>query len=116
MLVASAVSISMARFDDVSAVQKIKKQLAEGVSQRRVGLISTGAPARQHSRILTMEGKEVSTSAPIGNPSRHHCFQVKQWHSTCHTLQAPVPRCWAATQFRLEEITKELHAFALQPF
>ncbi|CAL8472131.1 g11673 [Coccomyxa elongata] len=39
--------------------EKIKKQLAEGVSQRRVGLISTGAPARQHSKILTMEGKEV---------------------------------------------------------
>jgi len=40
-------------------LQVIKKQLADGVSIRRVGLVSTGAPARQHSPILTMEGKEV---------------------------------------------------------
>lgn len=37
----------------------IKKQLAEGVPHRRVGLVSTGAPARQHSEIFTLEGKRV---------------------------------------------------------
>ncbi|CAL5224777.1 g7519 [Coccomyxa viridis] len=37
----------------------IKKQLAEGVTQRRVGLVSTGAPPRAHSPILNAEGKEI---------------------------------------------------------
>lgn len=37
----------------------IKKQLAEGVTQRRVGLVSTGAPPRAHSPIFNAEGKEV---------------------------------------------------------
>ena len=37
----------------------IKKQLAEGVTQRRVGLVSTGPPPRAHSPILNAEGKEV---------------------------------------------------------
>ncbi|KAK9828439.1 hypothetical protein WJX81_008616 [Elliptochloris bilobata] len=37
----------------------IKKQLAEGVSTRRVGLVSTGAPARAHSDITTPEGEKV---------------------------------------------------------
>lgn len=37
----------------------IKKQLAEGVSIRRVGFVSSGAPARQHSEILTADGKKV---------------------------------------------------------
>eukprot|EP00887_Chlorella_sp_A99_P003441 scaffold7.g3441.t1 len=37
----------------------IKKQLADGVSVRRVGLVSAGAPARQHSEILTPEGQKV---------------------------------------------------------
>lgn len=37
----------------------IKKQLADGVSVRRVGFISAGAPARQHSDILTPDGKKV---------------------------------------------------------
>jgi len=35
----------------------IQKQLAEGVSRRRVGFISAGAPARQHSEILAADGK-----------------------------------------------------------
>ena len=39
--------------------QVIKKQLAEGVTHRRVGLVSTGAPPRAHSPILNAEGKEV---------------------------------------------------------
>ena len=38
--------------------QVIKKQLAEGVSTRRVGLVSTGAPARQHSDITTPDGEK----------------------------------------------------------
>eukprot|EP00879_Flechtneria_rotunda_P001226 GHRR01001373.1.p1 GENE.GHRR01001373.1~~GHRR01001373.1.p1 ORF type:complete len:413 (+),score=119.81 GHRR01001373.1:96-1334(+) len=37
----------------------IKQQLADGVPIRRVGFISSGAPARQHSQIATPEGKEV---------------------------------------------------------
>ena len=40
----------------------IKKQLTEGVTQRRVGLVSTGAPPRAHSLILNQEGKEVRAS------------------------------------------------------
>ena len=39
--------------------QVIKKQLAEGVSRRRVGFVSAGAPARQHSEILNKDGKVV---------------------------------------------------------
>ena len=38
----------------------IKKQLAEGVTTRRVGLtIGSGAPARSHSKILSPTGEEV---------------------------------------------------------
>lgn len=37
----------------------IKKQLAEGVRRRRVGFISKGAPARQHSTITTKDGTEI---------------------------------------------------------
>jgi len=37
----------------------IKKQLAEGVSKKRVGFISSGAPARQHSEILGPDGKVI---------------------------------------------------------
>jgi len=37
----------------------IKQQLADGVSRRRVGFISAGAPARQHSEIRTPDGKVV---------------------------------------------------------
>jgi hypothetical protein len=40
-----------------AAPQVIKKQLAEGVSKRRVGFISAGAPARQHSAIITPDGQ-----------------------------------------------------------
>jgi len=36
----------------------IKKQLADGVSVRRVGLVSGGAPARAHSEIQTPEGEK----------------------------------------------------------
>lgn len=37
--------------------QVIKRQLAEGVTKRRVGFISTGPPARQHSEVTTPDGK-----------------------------------------------------------
>ena len=40
--------------------QVIKKQMDEGVDSRRVGFVSTGAPARQHSKIFTEEGEEVA--------------------------------------------------------
>ena len=42
------------------ALQVIKKHLQDGVDIRRVGLkIPKGAPARQHAKIETMDGKEV---------------------------------------------------------
>ncbi|DBB11168.1 TPA: hypothetical protein ACH3X3_006622 [Trebouxia sp. C0006] len=37
----------------------IKKQMADGVSKRRVGFVSKGAPARQHSEIQTADGETV---------------------------------------------------------
>ncbi|KAL6758793.1 hypothetical protein V8C86DRAFT_2587918 [Haematococcus lacustris] len=37
----------------------IREQLAKGVSKRRVGFISAGAPARQHSAITTPDGQEI---------------------------------------------------------
>ena len=38
----------------------IKQQLAEGVARRRVGLvIPAGAPARQHSKLLSQEGTAI---------------------------------------------------------
>eukprot|EP00775_Hariotina_reticulata_P006762 gene6762-6979_t len=37
----------------------IKQQLADGVPIRRVGFISSGAPARQHSEIKTPEGEVI---------------------------------------------------------
>lgn len=37
----------------------IRQQLADGVSVRRVGFVSTGAPPRQHSAVLTPEGEKV---------------------------------------------------------
>lgn len=39
--------------------QVIKQQLADGVPVRRVGFISSGAPARSHSDITTAEGEVV---------------------------------------------------------
>eukprot|EP00877_Chromochloris_zofingiensis_P001110 jgi/Chrzof1/109/Cz01g03240.t1 len=44
----------------------IKQQLADGVSKRRVGFISSGAPARQHSEVVTADGQvvgEISSGA-----------------------------------------------------
>ena len=55
--------------DACSVAQVIKKQLTEGVTQRRVGLVSTGAPPRAHSLILNQEGKEVRAS-----PEGGFCF------------------------------------------
>jgi len=43
-------------------MQVIKKQMADGVSKRRVGFVSKGAPARQHSEIQTADGETVSSS------------------------------------------------------
>lgn len=40
-------------------VQVIKKQMEEGVDVRRVGFTSTGAPARQHAKIVNEDGEEV---------------------------------------------------------
>lgn len=49
----------MTRLTAYMCAQVIKKQLAEGVTHRRVGLVSTGPPPRAHSPILNAEGKEV---------------------------------------------------------
>jgi aminomethyltransferase len=40
-------------------MQIIKSQLEKGVTKRRVGFVSSGAPARQHSEIQTADGKVV---------------------------------------------------------
>ena len=41
-------------------VQVIRRQLAEGVSVRRVGFVTSGPdPAHQHSEVLTPEGHKV---------------------------------------------------------
>lgn len=40
-------------------LQVIKKQVEEGVDRRRVGFVSKGAPARQHSEIQTPDGEKV---------------------------------------------------------
>lgn len=40
--------------------QVIKKQLAEGVTRRRVGLVApSGAPPREHAEILSEDGKKI---------------------------------------------------------
>jgi aminomethyltransferase len=39
--------------------QVVQQQLADGVPIRRVGFISSGAPARQHSEITTPEGEVI---------------------------------------------------------
>lgn len=37
----------------------VKKQVEEGVSTRRVGFVTSGPPARQHSKLLDAEGNEI---------------------------------------------------------
>lgn len=39
--------------------EAIKRQLADGVAQRRVGFVCEGAPARQHSDVTDLEGNKV---------------------------------------------------------
>jgi aminomethyltransferase len=39
--------------------ETILRQIKDGVSKRRVGFISTGAPARAHSEILDLEGNNI---------------------------------------------------------
>ena len=41
------------------AAQIIKQQIAEGTEKRRIGLISKGPPARQHSEIKNEAGETV---------------------------------------------------------
>jgi aminomethyltransferase len=43
----------------ITFLQVVKQQLADGVPIRRVGFISAGAPARQHSDITTPEGEVI---------------------------------------------------------
>ena len=47
--------------------------MEEGVSRRRVGFISKGAPARQHSEIQTPEGETVRPTALQCPAALPHC-------------------------------------------
>lgn len=81
------------------ALQVIKKEMDEGVDSRRVGLISTGAPARQHSKIFTEDGEEVLFILQISS-CLVHCkrqkFVVRQepsfLQSICHHEHQNVQR------------------------
>ena len=46
------------------SLQVIKKQVEDGVDRRRVGFVSKGAPARQHSEIQTADGEKVLCPRP----------------------------------------------------
>lgn len=52
------------------------------MERRRVGLVSTGAPARQHSDILTEDGEKVTPSCGVCKlqPRQHaeHCPAVQR--------------------------------------
>ena len=56
-------------------MQVIKKQMADGVSKRRVGFVSKGAPARQHSEIQTADGETVSSPDICPEPGIHFFLQ-----------------------------------------
>ena len=56
-------------------MQVIKKQMADGVSKRRVGFVSKGAPARQHSEIQTADGETVSSSHICLHPGIHYLYK-----------------------------------------
>ena len=81
-----------------SAAQVIKKQLTEGVTQRRVGLVSTGAPPRAHSLILNQEGKEVRL------PQR--CNQLLEHPA------GPVPGCLDASKIATHPQSKVRVSYA----
>ena len=49
--------------------QVIKKQMADGVTTRRVGLVSTGAPARAHSDITTPDGEKARRAYYVSDVS-----------------------------------------------
>ncbi|KAK9796663.1 hypothetical protein WJX73_002188 [Symbiochloris irregularis] len=73
----------------------IKKQLTDGVDERRVGLLAKGAPPRQHAEILTMEGEkvgEVTSGAFSPNINKNIAMgYVKKGHNKSGTkLQVAV--------------------------
>lgn len=51
----------------------IKKQMAEGVAKRRVGFVSSGAPARQHTEIRSADGSKVCARAQSMSWWLLHC-------------------------------------------
>lgn len=55
----------------------------EGVDSRRVGLLSTGAPARQHSKIFTEDGEEVKRRRVI---FKRHNLQDHKVAATANLL------------------------------
>jgi hypothetical protein len=68
-------------------LQVIKKQMADGVSKRRVGFVSKGAPARQHSEIQTADGETVSSSDICPYPGIHHIAKSTN-RATSHSSHA----------------------------
>ena len=46
------------KFDFVGG-DAIKAQIAAGITRRRVGILSTGAPARAGAELLTLDGEKV---------------------------------------------------------
>ena len=56
------------------SIQIIKKQLADKTPTRRIGFVSSGAPARQHIEIFSNEGERVSDLHHQKGPSRGFIF------------------------------------------
>ena len=56
----------------VWGAQVIKRQIAEGVKSRRVGFVCSGAPARAHSEIQTLEGETVRAYPLLFHPPEQH--------------------------------------------
>jgi hypothetical protein len=84
--------------------QVIKKQLADGVSIRRVGLVSTGAPARQHSEILTMEGKQVRPSCSTLCSVLLYPFFLDCHYYDLHKINSKKPLCALALTVALQHV------------
>ena len=74
----------------------VQKQLAEGATKRRIGLIiPAGAPARQHSKILDAAGKEVGEVTSGGFSP---CLQKNIAMGACHRCCAPRVRSDCASR------------------
>ena len=80
----------------------IKKQLADGVARRRVGLVvPEGAPARQHAKLLGMDGKEIG------------CGEACGAGSPLYSPSSPVPPLQGGDERRLLPMPAEEHRHGL---